>query len=791
MMTSVQPVVQLSERVLRPVVRLTAPESSPRRPPVFVGAKTFRQNKNHLQTEHFFNLIPEKAHIALGLNVDSEFQTQGTDPLFDSSQKAKARQFVTVQVSDFLNQHPSLFFHPDAVVYAQEKGLKNRLRHPVATSECIAVDYLRSQGYHVNMIYDDRALTAKRTIRVTLCAFFMVVDLYACFQGDCLAFVEEAILEKKLVHQRHFHFVREPGFGGQKDFRLPYFLDIDGQRFALIVDFLDLVGAQGKITFKDFCKNVGIALPSKDLVGGNITRMMDYCFEEPAIYDAYASGDLMLYPAWKEYCRYIQDLSAKMIGEEFSVDPALTIGSTTNKILDGKRLQYLGFHPHEIKSQIYESILGRDILHTLDDEENPAHSQLKVDGGRCHNNCPTQAVLSGALCDLDLKGAYASAMMVIPSFFGNPTSLCLSNERLKSVFKKYRKHLLPYHWTMRISTMVPLSFDQDLIPSYFDYTWKERKNDTESFHETGELDYESGKAKIFSREIMNGMLTSDVLDVILHTWSSPAREEFFSKVGVISLLYYDPANEIKDKQAFSTNFFQQWVGGQDPDLWHSLPLKDLGIADFRDERSKHAKGTPMNVLYKLLGNTSYGAIVSHFFDAQNPVTANQITAHVRVAVYLAEKCLGFYQTITDGGIFDLNGVLMPKRKGSIFTDKLCNYLTLSKREINHHLNLKRTGLGGFHWRVEGSSRETLSVYKNNEQIPTKEAEELLNRLCLEHMKNIFPTMPLLQNPHLAFEMKSFFNQATFHGSSNYGFWFGDTLDSLKMRGYENKRHWGY
>jgi hypothetical protein len=345
--------------------------------------------------------------------------------------------------------------------------------------------------------------------------------------------------------------------------------------------------------------------------------------------------------------------------------------------------------------------------------------------------------------------------------------------------------------------MEPLSFSQDLIPSYFDYKWKERKSDTESYHETGELDYESGTAKIFSREIMNGMLTSDLLDVILYTWSASAREEFLSKVGVVSLLTYDPADEVKDTQEFTSRFYQEWHESQIPgtqkglsSLWHKTSLGEMGIEDFRKERSKHAKGTPQNFFYKLMGNTSYGVMVSHYFEAQNPVIANNITAFVRVVVYLSEKALGFYQTITDGGLFDLNGVLMPKQTGRVFTDRLCNYLCLSKGKLNQTFNLKRTGLGGFHWRIEKNG-DTLAIYKNDALIPPAETKDFVNQLCLAHVKATFPTMPLLQNPHLSFEMKDFFTKVAFHGSSDYGFWQGEDLTSLKMRSYENKRHWEY
>jgi hypothetical protein len=506
-------------------------------PSIFVTSKTFRYSKNHLEPANFFYKLPVKGNLVLGLNVDSEFQIQSDHDLFNPDKKAQSRQIVTLQVSDLLNRHPQILVHPDTVQYARDQGIEHQIRHSCAQSEFIAVDYLNQLGLETQLIYDDRALSAKRTLTVLLCGFFMVVDLYPYFQGRCQAFIEELIVRKKVVHQRHLKFVPDPGKDGQKKLRLPYYIEIQGQRFGLIVDFLDPVGAQGKINFKTFCQNVGLIMEAKDSVGENISRMMEFYFENPKIYDDYAQGDLIIYPAWKMFSQNIQELSAKMIAPDYAVDPSLTIGSTTNKILDGKRLHYLSLAPHQNRSSLYYRFLGEDTFLSLDNEQNPAHTQLKVDGGRCHCNHSSLAKVSGALCDLDLKGAYTSAMMHLPYFLGTPTVASWNESiSLKKVLKKFKKQLLPHHWTMRVSTSKPLAHPQDLIPSYYDYKWKERKTDTESYEESGELNYDSGKAKIFAREIINGILTSDILDIILNTWTTEAQEEFLTQIKVHSIL---------------------------------------------------------------------------------------------------------------------------------------------------------------------------------------------------------------------------------------------------------------
>jgi hypothetical protein len=750
------------------------------RPSVFVGAKVYRSHKNHLVLENFFDQSTGKYSLVLPLNVDSEFQTQSALDVFEYSKKAEGRTIGTLQVSDALNLYPSVFAHPDLKTYARKQNLSHLVRHTVADSEFIAIDYLSSQGFEVKMTYNPDLSPKMKTFHVVLYGFFMVVDIYTYFQGQCLSLIEEAILKKQLLHQRHFQYISETEDFQNKKMRLPYEVAIDGHSYALTLDFVDLVGAQGKVSFKDFCQNVNMPLLSKDLADENKHRMVEWYFENPKDYDAYAVGDLAIYPAWREYVRYVNDLSAKVATPDYAIDPSLTIGSTTNKILDSKRLEYLGLPSAQRYEPLYECYLGKSVFKELDDESNPAHTQLKVDGGRCHNNSPTTAKIQGALCDIDISGAYTSAMMYLLMFFGTPSVVVLE-QTLGKVYKKYRSRLLPYHWTMRVSTKENLSFNQDIFPSFFDYRWKERKSDTESYHQSGELDYESGVSKIFSRQIINGMLTSDLLDLVLHTWTAKAREEFFSKVKVHSLVFYDPKLEMKDKDAFTYRLERDEHMEVAPTYWHAVPLSILGIEALRELRKQYPKGVPMNVLYKLFGNTSYGAIVSHFFNAQNPVTANNITAHIRGMVYLTEKALGLYQTITDGGIFNLNEVFTPKRKRGVFTDKLYDVLTIPKKNLNQSCDLKRTGLGGHHWQVQGEDLSNLTILCDGLSLSADEAKQKVNTLCLQHLKSLFPSMPFLQNPHLAFEMKDFFNGATFHGSSNYGFWNDRKRNALKMR----------
>jgi len=811
------------------------------RPPVFVPENIYKRNPYLLEKGDFVSELFEGSNYVLPVNFDTEFQTQNISDIFNPLLKAKARQIVTCQVSDALNEHPALFVHPDLAVYAQNKKfggslddhLSAKITHSLFRNDCLIVDYLRQLGYEVVLTdegYHENDTTTP-VLTLSLYGFFLVADLLPFFQGDLLKRVLSFISEEKIKHDRRLRINQDKESQESQEvfkswiekdsLRLPCYIVIDGLQFSLALNLMDVVGAQGKVKLETFSENVGLPMVFKGLMGDDISRMKDSYFKDAFRFTAYATGDLSVYPALKAHhqnlAQMVRDISAPSYA---STRFGLTIGSITNKILDCKRLHYLSLPPsclfmkdHKV---FYESCLGKAFFKNINKEEHPAHAQLKVEGGRCRNNRPVLARFDGAVCDLDIKGAYSGVMMDTPYFFGSPTLITFKQPielkakkslagifennpiSLGDVLKKYKDKLRAKHWTMRITTSENLNHPQELIASWDEYKFENIKCDTESYHETGELDYDSGWTKILSRQIINGLLTSDLLDVILQYWSPSARDEFLKKVHVDTLMFYDPALEIKESHEFVEHVRVCVETEESPSLWHGILLKDLGVEFMRNKRDEYLKSDPLNALYKLVTNTIYGVTVSKYFPAMNPITANNITACVRTLVYLSEKIFGFYQTITDGGAFDLNAVHTPKRKGIIRLDKLFTSYKLSDQEMNQKLDMKRCGLGGHKWNLLPFNEQSMILERDgvshvvvddeHQKEDDNEIKKEVNRLSLSHLKACFPKMPLFDNPHLAFEMKEFYQKTSLHGSSNYGFWVEGKAKKIKMRGYENKRH---
>jgi len=252
----------------------------------------------------------------------------------------------------------------------------------------------------------------------------------------------------------------------------------------------------------------------------------------------------------------------------------------------------------------------------------------------------------------------------------------------------------------------------------------------------------------------------------------------------------------------------------------------LIVDKLRALRKKYPKGTAENELAKLLGNTTYGDQVSRFFASSNMVTGANITAGVRSHMWCMEKALCLFQSITDGGIFDLNHVYHPPRargkRSTIPTHIFPRLYQWSDRELERYRYGKFGPLGGVPFELSVEDDWPV-LTRGGERYIGKDAFALIDRLALEHIREVFPTIPIVAEMvnHLKpnkdgvveyfedqgifrFEVKRFAFRAAFHGSANYsmisaGRGSGDDPKFpapccviTKMRAYESSRpHAGF
>ena len=121
--------------------------------------------------------------------------------------------------------------------------------------------------------------------------------------------------------------------------------------------------------------------------------------------------------------------------------------------------------------------------------------------------------------DIDLKSCYGTALQDILLPIGLPTIISRApNEKyrnIKSFLKKYEHELIPNLWKIVVSGT--LSFDQDLIISRLIGT-----KALENFHRSNndfygdfdELTTLNTRMVVLRREIINGVITNDILEVL-------------------------------------------------------------------------------------------------------------------------------------------------------------------------------------------------------------------------------------------------------------------------------------
>jgi len=220
--------------------------------------------------------------------------------------------------------------------------------------------------------------------------------------------------------------------------------------------------------------------------------------------------------------------------------------------------------------------------------------------------------------------------------------------------------------------------------------------------------------------------------------------------------------------------------------WYGVNLGEMLVDKLLIERKKYPKGEPFNDLYKLCVNTVYGDMVSPFFTVGNVVVGNNITARARALAWCMEKGLHGWQSITDGCAFDLNRVLYPRTKHRITGEMAVNLYADNKSFnytftplVNSHelpvtLNSDEIKLNLV------DSKPCLKLRRGSEtkQLTYEESLQWVNKAAMRHLQDIFPVIDILHNEtcdvygkkrlgQFEFEVKSFYDSATFHGSANY------------------------
>jgi hypothetical protein len=163
--------------------------------------------------------------------------------------------------------------------------------------------------------------------------------------------------------------------------------------------------------------------------------------------------------------------------------------------------------------------------------------------------------------------------------------------------------------------------------------------------------------------------------------------------------------------------------------WVSLPIKDF-IGPLVEERNKlkeNPEQKPLCNTYKLFINTLYGVLSSPYFRISNTVVTNNITARARLETWKL-KALRNLNSITDGGLYELNGVAFhgDKKAGlELLSDMESWYIKGDKNNKGRSIG----PLGGVDWQAR------LETIKTEEDLIALGKE--LDSLATDHLNEFW------------------------------------------------------
>lgn len=509
----------------------------------------------------------------------------------------------------------------------------------------------------------------------------------------------------------------------------------------------------------------------------------------------------------------------------------------------------------------------------------------KVFGGRAKNNRPTTAEFISFLADLDIGGAYVDSQRVQLYPLGTPmiisydvlpkgdadeldtqTEYLTLGEFLDgSKLLKHqgqRKELVPGLWHLVVQSKNRLKYAQDKLISWYGFKYcdvKEMMSDTEN--ERGETDEDKsvfeakhGTTKVLTHEVINGPFTSDDLDWLDNICGKQQRAELLKTLVVKAAIWYPKSERVdsfeelerinikhlgKRKTAVKVTTGNSTITKTDETCkaWFAVTLGELMQDKVQVSRKfyqkKDGKKSPLDLLFKLVGNTAYGDQVSKYFRASNTVVGNNITSRVRSLCWYMEKGLNGFQSITDGTAFDLSGVVYKHNKDQypLTATDLTNLHRY--RAVDKNIILKPLGeFKKLSWtRIEDTYVPVVHL-NDGTKLENKNALSWVNNATMLRLQELFPKVSVLHDystglnnryisaqakaakvhgwdkvesryivrkGQFVFEAKGFYTSGVFHGTANYALtnpnmtrYMGDGKLNIAMRSYENKkRHQGF
>ncbi|MBE9041818.1 hypothetical protein IQ235_13615 [Oscillatoriales cyanobacterium LEGE 11467] len=491
--------------------------------------------------------------------------------------------------------------------------------------------------------------------------------------------------------------------------------DVDYELFLSIRDYAAVVGNGG---LKNWAEVAGFEFPDKDaLKTEDMDDMIQTAVDKPLETHKYILNDIDLDLIWECYKELFLETLEVLGLEEYKADPGMTIGQTVATVLIRAIAKRHDIDPNGPWEKEVIELLSKHSSYNaqaLAKKWDSSESYLsKTDGGRAYNARCKDTALWELLCDIDISGCYGEGQrnqslaigcdpVTIRYYHKNRNRKMSLRSLLRMLGVKIDTdengtrfisdwgELVPGLFLGRVSGK--LRYAQNLLVSWFDVDKAAIRDMGRNPYHSEIFDEEKGISKILLREVKHGVISSDILEVLMSCSSKRQFNDLMDKLYVDVFSYYPASEEIEIKVNPETGEMDYAEGYREVGrryeeyryrstchvknekkckhvvvnverecrAWYRLPMGDLITNKLLEQRGiakiKYGKKSPMQTMLKLMINTLYGDMVSPYFPFSNPIVGNNITARARVLAWTMETGFFSRQSITDGGAFALNSV---------------------------------------------------------------------------------------------------------------------------------------
>ena len=762
-------------------------------------------------------------------------------------------KFVLVQLQKY-GELTQIFEHPDMGL-----GLL-----PSWKSNCVLVDFLGLKS-----IPPPKSKIPLKQYSIAYLMYFSAFDVFGLFRDK----ESQIKIAKQLLGGR---LLREVSF--PNCLRTGEFIEVINEKGKLEIKEISIklfdakgytpAGAKGlKGTFdtwgvnfsnKDWLKHFDITRFDEEYADTVTMVNVAPTIEKPHfmtkhdITTKYAADDGLseLFILYENIHNSIQD-TANRLKLDIPIKNFQTIGNAANQIGIGAISKSLGMSVEKSEQYKLAQYLYPSSGYALLDGYHYTISQLlNVDGGYCKNLKPCYPIIKDLVLDMDLQGAYVGAMKSLPYAVGIPCVCSFPKDRdyRPNFYQEFDKlvkkdFIYPGAWIVRISTTSPLTFKQDLIPSKIfgatDYE-KSLVDDGEGFFVIDDLLFDeiknkkilaeipNGAFQIENNEIIDGIITHDILQVIQKYWTKTEKQELWEKLEMNSMIFYNK-QYLMDAETFKIEFeklndeihhsFENGVSAvkdKRKPIWTIIDTNDGwfgSLQKIRDEIKNEAKKaslageTEKSIQLKAgqngtknVNNSSFGVGGSPFYQTEKPtlnikedgtenyyavpkmgnvIFAQNTTARVRVGAWCMAKGLNGYPVVTDGTPFNINEIWSWNWKGldrssfgSDYLWRLSRYNTVAKVEPKGLFKVNLLPLGGKKWEVTNLNPDDEWVTITNGDLTFTGKEENwqeLDKIAYQHIKTLFGELDIFKDDVMKYASKDLYKGAAFQSQANYLF----------------------